>query len=73
MKRQCVNLELPNHLEVLVNRAVELVRQFDENSRVRENADLFVKFHIVPVNTVLKINEQSVSVSINALNIGFIR
>jgi hypothetical protein len=72
MKRQCVNLELPNHLEVLVNRAVELVRQFDENSRVRENADLFVKFHIVPVNTVLKINEQSVSVSINALNIAAI-
>ena len=65
MTKQCVELNLPNELNELIERAVDLVRARDPSSRVRENADLFIKVHIVPVKDFLEINGNNVKVRVN--------
>lgn len=67
MNKQCINLELPQHLMALVSNAIGLVRRYGVSSRVRENAELFVKIHIVPMNEMVRLNGKSINLLINAL------
>ena len=65
MGRQCIELNLPNELDELVRNAINLVRARDPSSRVRENADLFIKIHIVPIKEFIEIDDNNVRVKIN--------
>ncbi|GAB6945799.1 hypothetical protein [Vulcanisaeta sp. JCM 14467] len=65
MGRQCIELNLPNELDELIRNAINLVRARDPSSRVRENADLFIKVHIVPIKEFIEINDNNVRVKIN--------
>ena len=65
MTKQCIELNLPNELNELVKKAIDLVRARDPSSRVRENADLLIKVHIVPVKDFLEIDGSNVKVRVN--------
>jgi len=66
MARSCIDLQLPDELKNLVNSATELIRKYAPNSRVRENADLFAKVHIVPIDEFVEING-NIRVKVNAI------
>ena len=66
MKKQCIKLKLPNELSNIVNNAIELASNYDPNSRVRENAELFIKAHIVPLESFIIINDD-IKIKINVM------
>lgn len=65
MVKQCIDLNLPNELNELVKDAIDLVKVYGPNSRVKENAELFIKAHIVPINAFVDFNNNAIKIKIN--------
>ncbi|ADN51450.1 hypothetical protein [Vulcanisaeta distributa] len=65
MVKQCIDLNLPNELNELVKDAIDLVKVYSLNSRVKENAELFIKAHIVPINAFVDFNNNAIKIKIN--------
>ncbi|WP_243665915.1 hypothetical protein [Vulcanisaeta sp. JCM 16159] len=65
MGRRCVELSMPNELNELINNAINLAKTHDPSSRVRENAELFIKIHIVPIDAFIEFTNGGIRVKIN--------